>query len=109
MALSANAVADPDAGAPLRRGGRPRSSEAELAILQATRELLVEGGVQKLTVEGVAARVSVECESPLTRGQTIAAVSERHRGGLPATCEVITGLAHDRLFTLLAERIARLD
>lgn len=59
--------------------------------------------------EGVAARVSVECELPLTRGQTIAAVSERHRGGLPATCEVITGLAHDRLFTLLAERIARLD
>jgi inosine-uridine nucleoside N-ribohydrolase len=51
----------------------------------------------------------VECESPLTRGQTIAAISERHRGGLPATCRVIADLAPDRLFALLAERLARLD
>jgi AcrR family transcriptional regulator len=59
MALPANAVAHPDAGAPSRRGGRPRSTHAELAILQATRELLVEAGVQGLTIEGVAARAGV--------------------------------------------------
>jgi AcrR family transcriptional regulator len=59
MALPANAVAHPDAGAPPRRGGRPRSTHAELAILQATRELLVEAGVHGLTIEGVAARAGV--------------------------------------------------
>jgi AcrR family transcriptional regulator len=42
-----------------RRGGRPRSSQAEQAILQATRELLVEGGVHGLTIEGVASRAGV--------------------------------------------------
>jgi AcrR family transcriptional regulator len=42
-----------------RRSGRPRSTEAEQAILQATRELLVEGGVHGLTIEGVASRAGV--------------------------------------------------
>jgi AcrR family transcriptional regulator len=44
---------------PEHRGGRRRSSETEQAILQATRELLVELGVHGLTVEKVAARASV--------------------------------------------------
>ena len=59
----AGALLDDDAAhvaaAPARRGGRPRSSEAELAILQATRELLVEGGVHGLTIEKVARRAGV--------------------------------------------------
>src|SRR5919199_1358742 len=37
----------------------PRASRVRGAILDATRELLVEGGVQRLTVEGVAARAGV--------------------------------------------------
>jgi AcrR family transcriptional regulator len=48
-----------EAPEPARRRGRQRSSETEQAILQATRELLVEGGVQGLTVEGVATRAGV--------------------------------------------------
>ncbi len=60
MALRAQApAAEQDEGAPARRSGRPRSTETELAILQATRELLVEGGVQGLTIEKVAARTGV--------------------------------------------------
>jgi len=52
-------TAEQDEAEPARRRGRPRSTEAELAILQATRELLVEGGVQGLTIEKVAARTGV--------------------------------------------------
>ena len=51
-------AAEADA-APARRGGRPRSTECELAILQATRELLAEGSVRGLTIEKVAARAGV--------------------------------------------------
>jgi AcrR family transcriptional regulator len=36
-----------------------RGAATEQAILQATRELLVEGGVHHLTIEGVAARSGV--------------------------------------------------
>lgn len=42
-----------------RRAGRPPSTRAHEAILEATRELLVAGGVHGLTVEGVAARAGV--------------------------------------------------
>jgi AcrR family transcriptional regulator len=51
-------AADP-AEPTVRRGGRQRSSETEQVILQVTRELLVECGVQGLTIEKVAARAGV--------------------------------------------------
>jgi AcrR family transcriptional regulator len=41
------------------RAGRPPSARTHQAILEATRELLADGGVQRLTVEGVAARAGV--------------------------------------------------
>ncbi len=56
---ASGAGAGRQATASARRGGRPRSAETEQAILQVTRELLVEGGVQGLTVEKVAARAGV--------------------------------------------------
>jgi purine nucleosidase len=59
--------------------------------------------------EGVDAWVEVECAAPLARGQSIAAVKERHRGGRAPNCRVITTLDNDRLFALLEERLLRLD
>lgn len=45
--------------APAPTRGRPRSSAADAAILDATRDLLAQGGWTALTVEGVAARAGV--------------------------------------------------
>jgi AcrR family transcriptional regulator len=42
-----------------RRVGRPPSERTQQAILDATRELLADGGVQELTVEGVATLAGV--------------------------------------------------
>lgn len=41
------------------RPGRPRSTEADEAILASARELLAEGGLDNLTVEGTATRAGV--------------------------------------------------
>jgi purine nucleosidase len=59
--------------------------------------------------EGVDAWVEVECAAALTRGQSVAAVKERHRGGRAPNCRVITTLDADRLFALLEKRLLRLD
>src|SRR5262245_35317422 len=47
------------APAPTRPPGRPRSAEVDQAILEAAVELFAEGGLDGLTVEGVAARANV--------------------------------------------------
>lgn len=54
-------VAVPQARLPAAgmRPGRPRSAEAQKAILDATLDLLAETGIVNLTVEGVAARAGV--------------------------------------------------
>jgi AcrR family transcriptional regulator len=41
------------------RLGRPRSTQADQAILSAAREMLAEGGLDRLTVEGTAQRAGV--------------------------------------------------
>jgi AcrR family transcriptional regulator len=60
---AANADAGPHAGpasaAPARRPGRPRSEQAEQAIIKATLELFAEKGPDGLCVEAVAARAGV--------------------------------------------------
>ena len=45
--------------APDRPRGRPRSLEARRAILKAAHELLADGGLSSVTIEGIAARASV--------------------------------------------------
>ncbi|ANW18026.1 TetR/AcrR family transcriptional regulator [Streptomyces clavuligerus] len=50
---------DPHPGAPNGRTGRPRSAEADRAILDATRAALVERGWSKLTMGDVATRAGV--------------------------------------------------
>lgn len=42
-----------------RKPGRPRSEKSHQAILQATRDMLIELGVHELTIEGVAERAGV--------------------------------------------------
>jgi AcrR family transcriptional regulator len=42
-----------------RPRGRPRSADARAAILRATREILNEGGITAVTMEGIAARAGV--------------------------------------------------
>ena len=56
--IPAQATPSPDGPAPPRRG-RPRSQEADRAILAAARELLAEGGLGAMSFEEVAARSGV--------------------------------------------------
>lgn len=44
---------------PKRKPGRPRSTKARVAILKAARELLQEGGLAAVTMEGIAQRAGV--------------------------------------------------
>jgi AcrR family transcriptional regulator len=57
-----------------RPAGRPRSLEADRAILDAIVELLLEGGYQEVTIEGVAARAGVAKTTIYRRWTTKAAM-----------------------------------
>ena len=59
MADDARATPGDAAAAVAERPTQPTRSRTEEAIIDATRELLAESGVQRLTVEGVAARAGV--------------------------------------------------
>lgn len=59
MADDARATPGDAAAAVAERPAQPTRSRTEEAIIDATRELLAESGVQRLTVEGVAARAGV--------------------------------------------------
>lgn len=58
--------------------------------------------------DGVDALVSVECASQLTMGQSVAARTERNLAGRSPNCRVITHVSAEKLFALLASRLARL-
>ena len=58
--------------------------------------------------DGITAHVAVDCVSSLSYGRTVAAVSEQHRNGCPATCRVMTSVDDKKLFRLLDERLRRL-
>lgn len=53
------ARSEPEGSSPGPRAGRKRSSRAYAAIMQATIDLVLEGGYPRLTIEGVAARAKV--------------------------------------------------
>jgi AcrR family transcriptional regulator len=57
--IPAEAQAAPDTGVVAARRGRPRSQEADRAILQAASQLLAEGGLAAMSIEEVAARSGV--------------------------------------------------
>jgi purine nucleosidase len=63
--------------------------------------------IDETLFSGVDAKVDVDCTSPLSRGKTIAAVTERHRNRAAHTCKVITEIDDSRFFALLGERLAR--
>lgn len=58
--------------------------------------------------DGVDALVNVECASALTMGQSVAARTERNLAGRSPNCRVTTSVDAERLFSLLASRLARL-
>ena len=71
--------------------GRPRSEEAHQAILNATLELLVEGGFSALTVEGVASRAGVGKATIYRRWPSKLPLVVEAFGQLPGFEDVDTG------------------
>jgi AcrR family transcriptional regulator len=95
-----------DKATPAARG-RPRSEAAGSAIIQAVLELLAEGGVQALTMEGVAARAGVAKTTVYRRWRSRAdllLVGARH---LKATGSVRPSGDLERDLIALAREIVR--
>jgi len=97
------------AEAPARGRGRPRSAEADQAILAATLKLVAEQGVAGTTIEGVAAQAGVGKTTVYRRWPTkndliVAAISELPPRELPDTGSLPGDMA--ALATLQRERLA---
>jgi AcrR family transcriptional regulator len=88
-----------EAGAPA--AGRPRSGEAHRAILDATLELLQEGGFSALTVEGVASRAGVGKATIYRRWPSKLPLVVEAFGQLPAFEDVDTGALSGDLKAML--------
>lgn len=78
-------------GQSTQSAGRPRSEEAHQAILNATLELLAEGGYSALTVEGVATRAGVGKATIYRRWPSKLPLVLEAFGQLPALEAVDTG------------------
>ena len=101
--------ADPSPS-PLRSPGRPRSPQAERAILDATLELLASEGFSRMAVEGVAAMAGVGKATIYRRWASkldlvLAAVGELSVHPLP---ELTTGSTREDLIALLRHIIEAL-
>ncbi|MDP6979561.1 MAG: TetR/AcrR family transcriptional regulator [Myxococcota bacterium] len=81
--------------------GRPRSEQAHQAILDATLELLVEGGYSALTVEGVASRAGVGKATIYRRWASKLPLIVEAFGGLPGFEDCDTGNLSDDLKRML--------
>ena len=94
--------------APARGRGRPRSAEADQAILEATLKLVAEQGVAGTTIEGVAAEAGVGKTTVYRRWPTkndliVAAISQLpprefpDTGSLPGDMAALAKLQRERL------------
>ncbi|HTI01424.1 MAG TPA: nucleoside hydrolase [Acidisoma sp.] len=114
--VTAQALITPDWMADVEAAGGP-ITRAAIAMLRAYGHgdpclhdpCVIAHFIDPSLFQGVDAWVEVETTSPLARGQSIAAVAERHRAGRAPNAHVITGLDTARLFALLREKLLSLD
>ncbi|HSK97448.1 MAG TPA: TetR/AcrR family transcriptional regulator [Euzebyales bacterium] len=96
----------PDPAGPARRSGRPRSAEAEAAILAATVDLFAESGFDAMSVEAVAARAGVGKTTIYRRWPTKEDLVVEAIGGLAPNLQVVdTGDTRDDLRTLVGNAV----
>lgn len=92
------------AGPPARRPGRPRSAEAERAILDATLELLAEQGLEGVTMEAAAARAGVSKATIYRRWRSRLEMIEAAFQSIDREVRIVeTGSVRGDLVTIIGE------